>query len=109
MASSTFGPFVNGTKVVASAGTALAIDSTTRVVRSVTITALSSNTGKIFYGGADVDSSTQVGLDPGESKSFSRTPDARGRGMTFDSAELFIDAAVTGEGVDFEIDLDEEA
>ncbi len=87
------GIFAIGQKDVASAGTAVALDSARRV-DSVVIIAKVANTGKIFYGGSDVASATQAGLAAGESISL-------GTLKPFDLADIFIDSSVNGEGADF--------
>lgn len=95
MATSVTRQFVFGTKVVAAAGTQVQLDATTtRMLRSLTIIAHSSNVGRIFYGGSDVDSSTQKGLQGGES--FTLT----GVGP-FEIGDIWIDAATNADGVDF--------
>ena len=82
-----------GKKTVAVAGTAEAV-ATGQTVTQVLLIALTTNTGRIFYGGSDVDSSTQDGLPPGASITI--TP-----GKAFDIGTLYIDSAVSGDGVDF--------
>ena len=93
MANSKIAAATFGKKTVTSAGTAEAV-ATGQMVNEVLLIALSTNTGRLFYGGSDVDSSTQEGLVAGASVTItSRKP--------FDIALLFIDVAVSGEGVDF--------
>ena len=93
MATSKIAAATFGKKTVTSAGTAEAV-ATGQMVNEVLLIALSTNTGRLFYGGSDVDSSTQEGLAAGASITItSRKP--------FDIALLFIDVDTSGEGVDF--------
>ena len=96
MASSAFGPFIVGQQAVGAAGTAEQLDTANAavVLRALTIIAYSSNTGRIFYGGSDVDSSTQKGLQAGESMTFEGP-------VPFELGSLWIDAATNNDGVDF--------
>lgn len=100
MATSLIGDsFAVGTKNVTTAGTALQLEtSTERRVRSVQLQAHDDNTGRIYFGGSDVASTTQRGLAPGESKTI--TAD-----KPFSLDEIYIDCSVNGEGVDFEATL----
>ncbi len=96
MATSEFGPFIVGQQAVNTAGTQEQLDATNAgvMLRALTIIAYSSNVGRIFYGGSDVDSSTQKGLQAGESMTFEApTPFALG--------SLYVDAATNNDGVDF--------
>lgn len=94
MATSVTANFAFGAASVSSAGTAVQVESTARRVRSVMILAKDSNTGRIFYGGSDVASSTQRGLAGGESVSL--TSD-----KPFSLATIYVDSSVSGEGVDW--------
>ncbi len=89
-----------GTKDVSSAGTAVAVHSTSRIVTSLIIVAHSDNAGRIFYGASDVASTTQKGLAPGESMALPAPSRGTSLGM-FDISTIFIDAANTNDGVDF--------
>ena len=82
-----------GGAIVTTGGTAVAL-SASRRVRSVSIRAKAGNTGQVYVGGSDVDSTVNDGLDAGESISF----DSVG---WMDLADIFIDADTNGEGVDF--------
>ena len=84
---------LSGEAFVTTGGTAVAL-SASRRVRSVSIRAKAGNTGQVYVGGSDVDSTVNDGLDAGESISF----DSVG---WMDLADIFIDADTNGEGVDF--------
>ena len=84
---------LSGEAIVTTGGTAVAL-SAARRVRSVLIRAKAGNTGLLYVGGSDVDSTVNDGLDAGESISF----DSVG---WMDLADIFIDADTNGEGVDF--------
>lgn len=88
--------FICGQESVAVAGTAQALDTAARRVSAVMIIAHDNNTGRIFVGGSDVDSSTQRGLAAGESVSLGGAEEP-----PFNIGEVFIDSSVSGEGVDF--------
>lgn len=96
MATSQTQGFVFGQQSIAAAGTAEALVSEHTLVSGVLIIAHADNSGQIFYGGVDVDSSTQAGLDAGESVFFETSVQA-----PFDLQEIFIDAAANDDGVDF--------
>jgi len=97
LATSFTSRFIFGTKDVASAGTAVQVDGTGHRIKSILLIAHSDNVGRIFYGGADVSSSTQKGLAATESI----TVDAGDRDSSFKITEIFIDAATDNDGVDF--------
>ncbi len=94
MATSLTREFVFGDEDVAAAGTAVPLEAADTRVRSVMLIAKDDNTGRIFYGGTDVDSSTQRGLAAGESIVIAGT-------RPFEIGTIFIDSSVNGEGVDF--------
>lgn len=81
---------------VATAGTRVALASSQKLVSAIMLVAWSTNSGRIYYGGSDVASTTQLGLLAGESVSFESV-----REEPFDLAGLYIDSSVSGEGVDF--------
>jgi hypothetical protein len=85
-----------GRKAVTAAATAEAIDSTSRPITELLIIANDDNTGRVFYGASDVDSSTQRGLAAGESVVVGGSEDS-----PFDIAAIFVDVSVSGEAVDF--------
>ena len=95
MANSIAGSLISGKKVVASAGTAeaLAADNGKRY-KTFTIVAETDNSGRIFVGGSDVDSSTNSGLAAGAVLSL-----VSSHGWLL--SEIYIDAAQNGDGVDF--------
>ena len=93
MATSKIAAATFGKKTVTSAGTAEAV-ATGQMVNEVLLIALSTNTGRVYYGGSDVASTTQEGLVAGASITItSQRP--------FDIGDLFIDVAISGDGVDF--------
>jgi hypothetical protein len=78
---------VSGKKTVTTAGTAVHLDDVD--CKSVSIKALASNTGTIYVGGSDVDSTNGLELAAGESID-----------VAIDNVSRFyIDASVDGEGV----------
>ena len=83
-----------GEKTVATSGTAVALGS--RKVVKVEIRAKSANTGQIYVGGSDVDTTTNDGLDAAESLVLEHP-----RAIAFDLADIYLDADANGEGVDF--------
>ena len=89
------GAFISSEKVVTTAGTAVALAASADFWRAITIKAKNGNTGQVYVGGANVNSSTNDGLDAGESLSMET------RSKIFDLALIFIDSDVSGEGVDF--------
>lgn len=88
--------FNRGKKDVTTAGTPVALDAN-RYVSSLTIKARENNTGRIFPGASDVtNADAQQGLNPGEMLTASWP-----HGNSGNLADIFIDAAVSGEGVVF--------
>lgn len=99
MATSVTQKHLTGQKTVTSAGTAEAIDTSLGVqgiISALMIIAHDNNTGRVFYGGSDVASTTQRGLAAGESVSIESNHES-----PFDIAEIFLDVSVSGEGADF--------
>jgi hypothetical protein len=94
------GIFKSGSKAVATAGTAEALDSAGLIWASLTIIAKAANTGKIFVGGSDVASTTNSGLGAGDALEI--TP-SRAHGI--DLGDIYIDSSVNSEGVDFYVSL----
>lgn len=78
------------------AGTPVQVFGTSKFVKSCTIQALPTNTGRVFIG----DSASQtLALDPGRGATFKGDNMDNGTTAKFDLAEIYIDAAVNGEGV----------
>jgi len=80
----------NGINTVATAGTQEALASS-QAVKSVTIKALSTNTGLIYVGDSSVSSTTGLQLSAGDSVSLDIA----------NLATVYIDSAVNGEGVSY--------
>jgi hypothetical protein len=94
MANSEGPVLLSGEKTVAVAGTAEPLVGASRRVKSVVIVAKNGNTNRVYLGGPDVASTTNDGLGAGESLNI----EAEG---WLDLADIYLDAAVNGEGVDF--------
>ena len=100
MATSVTSTHIFGTKDVASAGTRVQLDSNDYKLVSLLMIAHSDNGGRIYYGGSDVASSTQFGLEAGESVTIPAP--VRGNGIApFNLSEIYIDTSNSGDGVDF--------
>ena len=93
MAASESPVIISSEKTVSSAGTAVALSATQRV-KSLTIRAKAGNAGQVYVGGSDVSSTTNDGLDAGESVDFEAV-------NWLDMADVYIDVDTDGEGVDF--------
>ena len=93
MAASNSPTLLASEKTVTTAGTAEALSSSQRV-RSLTIVAKSTNTGRVYVGGSDVASSTNAGLAAGDSLEIPVV-------TWLDLADIYIDVDTNGEGVDF--------
>lgn len=95
------GMFLSGEKTVTTGGTAEALlaDKSTGGLfwTYVRITAKAANTNQVYVGGSDVASTTNDGLDAGETLEL-RASDANPRG--FDLTKIFIDVDTDGEGVE---------
>ena len=94
MANSEGPVLLSGEKLVTTAGTAEALVASTRRVKRVQVSALSSNTKPVYLGGSDVASTTNGGLAASGSISL----EAEG---WMDLNDIYVDADVDGEGVDF--------
>ena len=94
MATSSGQVLVSGTANLASAGTAQVISTATIKVKSVVIVARAANSGQIVLGGADVATSTNNGLNGGESLTLSSA-------SLFDLKEIYFDGGSTGDDVDW--------
>lgn len=86
----TIDTLVTGVTNVTTAGTRVVL-ATAQIVRSVTIKAKSTNTGKIYVGDVTVAAANGFPLDAGESVSFELN----------NLASIYIDSAVNGEGVSY--------
>ena len=93
MSNSESPAFTSGEKTITAAGTAEALSTASRI-KSVVIIAKAGNTGQVYVGGSDVTTSTNDGLDAGETLSI----EAHG---WLDLANIYIDVDTNGEGVDF--------
>ena len=84
---------INGRKVVATAGTQLALGTAlgTPIHSGIHIKAEDTNTGYIYVGDADVSSTTGFQLAPGEAVFVEIN----------DLAKLYIDCSVNGDGVTY--------
>ncbi|MDA0734370.1 MAG: hypothetical protein O2909_11895 [Chloroflexi bacterium] len=94
MANSEGPVLLSGGKTVAVAGTAEAIVSASRRVKSVVIIAKSGNTNRVYVGGADVNSATNGGLSAGQSVTIESVE-------WLDLADIYLNVGFNGEGVDF--------
>ncbi len=94
MADSDSPVLLSSEKTVTATGTAEAIVSATRRVKSVVIIAKTGNIGQVYVGGSNVTTSTNDGLDAGETLSIEAV-------NWLDLADIFIDVDTNGEGVDF--------
>lgn len=90
----------NGARVVASAGTAVRLTAAIQRVRWVDIQNDCSNTALIYVGGSTVSSSSGIKLVPCATISIG-SMQAEGQQAAFDLNGIFIDAAQSGEGVNF--------
>lgn len=89
------GPIDSASRTVTTAGTRVRLTTTQTLVSSVSIKAKKANGGLIYIGGDDV-SSTKPPLDAGDMLNI--TSDPR---LQFDLREIWLDASVSGEGVDY--------
>ena len=94
MANSETSAFISGEKGVAAGGTAEALVSASQRVKSVTIIAKSGNVGQVYVGGSDVASTTNDGLDAGESLDIVAV-------NWMDLADVYVDVDTNGGGIDF--------
>lgn len=95
MANSAIGDhMLAGAKTVTSAGTAEALGTETSFYKSIAIRAKAANTGKVYVGGSDVDSSTNGGLGAGDTVILESEHGVK-------LSDVYIDVGTNGEGVDF--------
>lgn len=80
-----------GSKTVTTAGTQVPLTSTSTGIHTVVVKAKSANTGVIYIGNSDVDSSSGLPLAAGEALT-----------ITINNLnKVYIDASVNGEGVNY--------
>ena len=91
--------YTHAAKNVTTAGTRVQIDTEKRPCTTIVLQAKNSNTGLIYVGDSSVAASNGLELKAGESLSI--TGDNRNEGQSDEVvlADLWIDAAVNGEGV----------
>ena len=94
MATSETSTFIAAEKAVSTAGTAEAIAAASQRVKSLTVVAKAGNTGQVYLGGADIASSTNDGLAPGDSLLIPAV-------NWLDLNDVYVDVDTNGEGVDF--------
>lgn len=85
------GTIANGAKDVTTAGTAVALVSSSTPCSWVILCAKGDNTGKIYYGGSSVSSTSGAYLWPGASEKI----------QISDLKDIYIDSDTNGEGVQF--------
>lgn len=90
----------SGRQVVATGGTAVQLSTTSKAALSVTVTALSSNTGIVVLGGSDVVAAVGtrkgVALEKGQSVKWTASLDG-----IDDLSGIYLDAVTSGEGVSY--------
>ena len=94
MAASETSFMIASEKTITASGTAEALVAASTRVKSVLLIAKAGNTGQVYVGGSTVDTSTNDGLDAGESITVQALE-------FFNLTELFLDVDTNGEGVDF--------
>ncbi len=94
---------VAGEATVTTAGTAVPLETAAnnRSVSAIAIIAKAGNTGQIYVGGSDVASTTNDGLDAGETVSFDVSSFGKGSSRAMTTNSIYIDADTSGEGVDW--------
>lgn len=97
MANSESPFFISGEKTVSATGTAEALVAATQKAWSVTIIAKAGNTNQLYVGGSDVATTTNDGLDAGESITLT----VHQGQPAFDLNDIFLDVDTNGEGCDF--------
>lgn len=90
---------INFNKTVAAAGTAVRLTTTNIMAISATIQALHSNTGRVCFGGSSVLVSTNTGTCLSADQAGPLLEIGQPSGKPFDLSQIWIDAAVNGEGV----------
>ena len=83
-----------GEKVIAAAGTAEQLLDAIDIVKEITIKAKATNTGNVYIGNSDIDSTVNDGIPANEGVIITKE-----YGMNI--REFFIDVDNNGEGVDF--------
>lgn len=89
-----------GVQAVAAAGTAEALVTDKLLTYSVSIQAEPTNTGNMFIGDVNVDSANGIVLAPGQSVSIPG-PEIHGMQYEIDLAQVYVDAATSGDEVRF--------
>jgi hypothetical protein len=94
MATSVTVSHIFGDKGISTNGTAEILDAVDYRLMSLMIIAKDTNTSRVFYGGSDVASTTQLGIEPGGTVVITSA-------RPFLLSSIYIDVAVNNEGVDF--------
>ena len=98
MATSYLNGLVTGKKVTTAADEAQRLSDVSIRVSSVAITAGPENTDKVYIGGSDLDADTNFGFNKGQGVSLRADTSSRN---WIDIMNIYVLAAVSGEGVDF--------
>ncbi len=97
MCAVVFGQFGSAEMDVTTAATAEQLSSTSIIVTSFSVCAKSANTGYVYVGGADVDSTNTKRMSSGECVAF-LPQDSQPR---YNLLHLYVDVSVNGEGVTY--------
>ena len=89
------GSFISGSITVDANGTAQAVGS--GIWYKIYIFAKKGNSGQVYIGGPDVASTTNSGIDAGESLYL----EARPQGTGVDLSQVYIDAGTNDDGIDY--------
>ncbi len=90
---------VSESVTVSTAGTAVALSSTSKLVSCLAIYALSSNTNFVYVGDSGVDSTNGMPLKPEGSIDIESQNDANGKLIEVDISEIYVDADTNGNEV----------
>lgn len=91
-----------GQKTVATAGTQLALVSSSTWARTLRLTAPASNAGLVYIGDSNVDSSTGIAIAAGDTLSFSDLLSAQNGDIPLiNLASVYVDAANNGDKITF--------
>jgi hypothetical protein len=85
--------------VVSLAGTAVALSSTQLLVKNVVVQAENGNTGLIYLGGSDVDSTNGYELSAGLGIALADLQSDIGKGDYIDLAQVYVDAATNADAI----------
>lgn len=94
-----------GTTDIPGAGTRVQISSSPLRIQSIMVTGRVGNAGICYFGMVDVSSSNGLEVLPGVERHLHFGYDEAGRALTDDFSRFYVDAAVSGDDIDWSVQI----